>query len=136
MTTGENRVGQDRFFFLNFLFEGLKIGYLTEPTVWIYEHEQNTSSTEYINHSSDKKIKNALTIANGYLDYKHSRITKDIKKTLIEKAASELFWNVGYNIYLNQGDKRKAIITFMQAIRIWPWNLAFWKTLVSTLIKM
>lgn len=130
-----NRIGQDRFFFLNFLLAGFKIGYLEEPSVFIFEHQQNSSSTSYIEHSFDKKANNAKLIAEGYLSYKHPQLNMRVRRALVKKAADELFWGLGYNIYGVSGHKVEALKYYLRAIRLWPWNVLYWKTLLSSLIR-
>lgn len=130
------RVGEDRLFIIMALKSGFKMGFIDAIHVRYHVHDENISDTNKHEENYEKRIQ-ALeqliaakkTLINLVL------LNAQELKVYEEQLAKEMFWELGYALYQSSGNYKKAISTYIQAIKVSPYHLKFYRTLMLSIIK-
>jgi glycosyltransferase involved in cell wall biosynthesis len=128
------RIGEDRLMTIMLLKSGLVGGYIKDVLVQCFEHDSNTSSVG--EKSLDDSALIYLQLIAGFEAYsKYVGLTPAEKRSLQEKIADEYFWSIGYHLYLNNNDKKRALKYMFQAIKMSPLDLKKWFNFSKTIIS-
>ena len=97
-----------------------------------YLHDQNSSAANKTA-SRDKLIQVRLALISGYqklfpiLNYSE-------RFQLRYRLSQEYFWDLGYNLGFKNKDYNFAMKYYFKAIKLWPFSLRFYKSLISLFI--
>ncbi len=133
----EFRIGEDRLFILLTIKAGFTFAYIDNVHVLYNVHHGNTSDTAVNDTRYDKRIDSMLkllTCLNATTQYVD--LNSEESRALNQQLADDYFWKLGYSLQWAGGDRRSALKSFLTAIKLQPFNLKFWKTLIFSLIKI
>ncbi|MEO7191335.1 MAG: FkbM family methyltransferase, partial [Vicinamibacterales bacterium] len=127
---------EDRLFVTRALTRGHRFGYLTDVHVIYHIHDANSSGAGGGRQDVDRRLRVMRPIAQGYADLRHeASFTKDEIRAIDERLHLELFWHIGYALLWANGRRAEAIETYRQALKVWPWSAASWKTYVLARLR-
>jgi glycosyltransferase involved in cell wall biosynthesis len=126
---------EDQVFPIRALAAGFRLAYFDAVHVRYHVHGEN--STAASNDAGLQKLRRVYEpLIVGYRRLVDEvSLTGSERRALKRRIARELFWHLGYAGYWTAGDRRGAIDNYVQALRVWPWNPAQWKTLVLALCR-
>jgi len=79
--------------------------------------------------SVEKYLRLRRALVKGFYEVlEEESLDENSIKAVKQRIAGELFWNIGYNIFWQNGEKRKALDEYRAGLRITPLDLSMWKT--------
>jgi tetratricopeptide (TPR) repeat protein len=131
-----NRVGEDRLFIVMALKSGFKMGFIDAIHVRYHVHDENISDTNKSEANFDKRIQalERLIHAKQQLPELVALNSAELK-VYKQQLSKELFWELGYSLYQESGDYQNAFRCYITAMKLWPYNLQFYRTFIVSLIK-
>lgn len=131
------RIGEDRLFILLAIKSGFTFAYLDNVHVLYNVHDGNTSDTASNDERYDKRINAMLKLLECLEATEHYVcLTKAEKKALNRQIANDYFWKLGYSLQWQDKQFKNALASFIYAIKLWPTNIKYWKTLLTSLVKI
>ena len=129
------RVTEDVQFLTRQIAGGLRIGYVTDVSVVYRVHDDNSSASV-----AGRDASSLLPVfeeqARGLRALRHELALRPFEaRALRRRLAQVLFWHLGYHGYLANGQRAEAHKVFREALGVWPWNTAMWKTFASTRLR-
>lgn len=126
---------EDQVFPIRAMAAGFRLAYFDDVHVRYHVHTENSSAAgKDIGLQKLRRVWEPLI--DGYRRLEDEiALTSSERRALKRRIARDLFWQLGYTGYWASGDRRSAIDTYARALRVWPWNLAQWKTLVIALCR-
>lgn len=130
------RVGEDRLYILMMLKAGFNFGFIDEIHVDYRIHENNISDTNKASDNMPKRIdslKQLITAKKAFPEYL-TFITEE-RAAYKKQLANEIFWELGYSLQMQSGDYRGALSSYFDACRYNPWNVNYYKSILTCFIK-
>ncbi len=126
---------EDQLFVVRALAEGLRIGYLDQIHITYRIHQSNSSaaSTES---SVVKRIGVFEALARGYEEVRDELPLSPAERRAIDQRLSSVyFWVLGYTLLWPHRRRREALAMCRRGLRLWPWDLAYWKTYIHLQLR-
>jgi glycosyltransferase involved in cell wall biosynthesis len=119
---------EDQLVVLRLLSEGRRFGYIDQVHVVYHEHESNSSAA-----GCDSNLEKHLTIyralIRGFEELRHQINMKPSDlRAWRQRVSREYFWHLGYSLFWRNGRRNEALGAYWQGMRLWPWDIAYWKT--------
>lgn len=130
------RVGEDRLFIVMALKSGFKMGFIDAIHVRYHVHDENISDTNKSEANFDKRIQALERLVNAKQQLpKLVTLNSNELKVYKQQLSKEIFWELGYSLYQESGDYKKALRCYITAMRLWPYYFKFYRTFIVSLIK-
>jgi glycosyltransferase involved in cell wall biosynthesis len=132
----EERNGEDVILVLVALVGGHQFAYYDAVHVLYTVHEGN-SSVPRGGRGSVAKQRKVLTAVLQRLEVVGMQLLVGRERRALKRVlAQRYFWTVGYAVLWQNGLRRDAMSYFQKALRMSPWNWAFWKTYVAARLRL
>jgi glycosyltransferase involved in cell wall biosynthesis len=121
---------EDRLFHLEVAYHRKNVAHLPECHVTYWAHGDNLTCC---GGTRDPAASIPLFLAYEQLEHKclqKFQFSPAIRRRVCENLARLCFWKIGYNGYLRSGDYHMARRYFWKGIRLDPFRVAYWKTLL------
>jgi glycosyltransferase involved in cell wall biosynthesis len=129
------RIGEDRAFVILALKSGYRIGYIDDVHVVYHVHDGNCSSANS-GVSLDKRVDTEAELIRCYEAMEQLVSFNGPERRAWRKALSqEFFWHLGYALLWCNGRRRHALPMFRRGLRLWPFELRYWKTYLLALVR-
>lgn len=121
-------VGEDQMFVILALKAGFRIGYIDRVHVEYFVHNNNLSAVGTAG-SVQKRMQALTTLARAYEELE-DRVALSVaeRRALRRRLSNDYFWTIGYSLLWQNSRRQEALAMFRKALRLWPWDLRFWKT--------
>jgi len=126
---------EDRLAVIRALAGGHRFAYLDNIHVDYYVHAGNSSSAA-LNSSVERRLSIQRLIIRGYEELpRQVSLSRGDRRALAQRLSQEWFWNLGYALLWANGRKAEALTAFRRGLRLWPWNVKYWKTYFGALLR-
>jgi glycosyltransferase involved in cell wall biosynthesis len=130
------RNGEDQMIVVRVAAAGHRLGYF-EDVHGIYHVHQENSSAASLDLSREKHLRIMQAITQGLEELREQvRLTQSESRALDRRLQHEYFWNQGYAILWQGGQRREALRLFRHALRLYPWDVWCWKTYVLARLRV
>ena len=131
-----NEAVGDQLFAIRAALAGYGFAYIDDIHVVYRVHEANSSAAG-IDMAFEKRLMISLDLARGYEELlADATLAPAQARAVKQRLNREYFWHAGYALLWQHGQRRDALEMFTRGIRVWPWNLACWKTYILALIRV
>jgi glycosyltransferase involved in cell wall biosynthesis len=114
---------------------GFRFGYLDQVHVVYQVHADNSSGAAQ-GATLEKRVKVMKSMIQGFEDMRAKvTLTPRENRALNRRLSDDLFWQLGYALFWQNGRRNDALASFRQALRIRPWHWRFWKTYVAAAVR-
>ena len=128
--------GADQVALITALSKGHKLAYL-DDIHGTYVVHGNNASAGCKGASLEKYLRLRRALIRGFQEMREEiDLTPKESKVLDKKISQEYFWQIGYNLLWNSGQREEALENFRTGIKIYPYNILYWKTYLLALVKM
>lgn len=133
----EFRVGEDRLIVLQVLKAGVGMAFMDKVTVIYRVHDSNLSDTNPQSNEASKRISAMLALLESYERTSAVvSLTREEAAVLRKRVADDYFWKLAYALYLQSGNRRRAVLYMFRGLLKNPVKLKYWKTFLATLLHL
>ena len=126
---------EDQVFVIRALAAGHRIGYLDKVHLIYYVHNSNSSGSS-LSMALDKQLQLFQAMVQGFEDLPAQvSLTAAQTRALKHRLSQEYFWHLGYALLWNNGRRHDALRMFRRGLRLWPFDLGYWKTYLLALVR-
>ena len=126
--TSYRNEAEDQLFVIRTLAAGHRVGYLDNIHLIYYVHNENSSGSS-LSMALDKQLRLFEAMAQGYEDLPAQvPLTATQARALKHRLSQEYFWKLGYAVLWRNGRRQEALRMFRHGLRLWPFDLRYWKT--------
>lgn len=128
---------EDIYLLLEYIENGGSFCYTESIGLRYFIHESNISNSNNQSKDPEKNLKRSIELEKVAIYVLERFSLKGKKRRLAKLRLSNLYaWDFAFNSYLPQRKYLEAIKYQRMAIKIGPYRIEYWKTLVSTIIKL
>jgi glycosyltransferase involved in cell wall biosynthesis len=114
------------------LANGHRMAYFDEAHVVYNVHADNSSATA--SRSWRKRLQVVEAETRGYEELSaRVRLPAPERRSLRRRLCQQYFWQMGYALLWQHGERRAALEMFRRGLRHWPWDPRCWKTYIICL---
>jgi glycosyltransferase involved in cell wall biosynthesis len=125
---------EDLLIVIRALAQRRRFAYLDSIHVVYHVHETNSSAAG--TGSLEKRLTVYQALLRGFEDIRAEvRLTRAELQALDRSISRVCFWEYGYSLLWQNGRRAEALAAFRKALRLWPWNLACWKTYLLAQVR-
>lgn len=115
---------------------GKQLAYINRVHVIYRVHEGNSSGA-----AKSIKVERQTRLMEGLVHGYEVLLTElplspAERRALRRRVARQMFWNLGYATLWRGGYPQEALAVYRRALRLWPWDWRYWKTLVACRLKL
>jgi glycosyltransferase involved in cell wall biosynthesis len=126
---------EDQLVVLRMLAEGRTFAYIDQVNVIYHEHDANSSAAGS-DPDLEKRILIYFALVRGYEELRSQiKMTPCELRAWRKRLSREYFWHLGYSLYWRHGRRNEAMSMFWQGIRLWPWDIFYWKTFLLARLR-
>ena len=127
---------EDRLFVLRALIHGFGIALFDNVHVVYRVHCSNSSASSVVK-DPEKFLDIYRNLVQGRLELLGSpTLSRGERRALRHRASAELFWTMGYALLWEKNRRLEALRHYLTAIRLYPWDWRYWKTLVRAVVAL
>lgn len=127
------RIGEDQALYILAHSQGVRFGYLSTVQATAYVHDTNISDVSG-KQGPDKSISVSKELFAALQSVSDLPLEGTERRALNRRIAKICVWNIGYRYALAK-NYSSAIKFMAKGIALYPWNVWFWKTYMSTALK-
>lgn len=119
---------EDQMTVIHALSRGRRMAYFDAVHVVYNVHSENSSATA--SQGAEKRTAVIAAEARGYeeLAARGIRLSPSERRTVQRRLLEQYFWQIGYHLLWENGNRREALAMYRRGLRHWPWSLKCWKT--------
>jgi glycosyltransferase involved in cell wall biosynthesis len=130
------RIGEDIVFALIALAQGCRFGYFNNVHTIYNVHDDNISAAAP-SIAVEKNLNVCRAMAQGLESVRDSLMLSRAECTTLNRRISEIyFWRLGYTLLWQNGRCQEALKCYRHGLKLWPWDLACWKTYGLAWLRM
>jgi glycosyltransferase involved in cell wall biosynthesis len=146
---GDFRICEDQQYPVRALLAGARFAYFDDIHLKYQVHDENISSVGTSNQTgiSHREFEKRLSAQTELIELferllaeseslEDAALQRRLKAVIKQRLAKEYFWRMGYATMWTSGRRSEAMDMFRKAIRLRPWNLAYWKTMTVCRLRM
>ena len=127
---------EDQAFLIRFLARGSRIGYFDVVHHVYCLHDQNSSASA-IGLSPSRREAIYRGVVRGFEALgEQIPLSRSERWALRRKLSNEYFWRLGFSTLWQHGQYRAALGAYGKAIRLYPFDISCWKTLMIALLRV
>ena len=119
---------EDQVVVVKALLKGLRFAYFDDVHVRYHIHDENSSAVG-TGGGIEKKKRVVRAMIEGFEQLLAvPNLTPPVSRALRQRLGREYFWNLGYALLWQNGERDEASVMFRHGLRFWPWDWRSWKT--------
>jgi glycosyltransferase involved in cell wall biosynthesis len=112
------------------LATGHRMAFFDDVHVVYNVHAENSSATAA--GGWRKRLQVIAAETRGYEELSgRVRLSAPERRALRRRLSEQYFWQMGYALLWQNGEKQSALEMFRRGLRHWPWDLRYWKTYLA-----